>query len=92
MIGNEVGAGGAQITVELAEAVLAVALDRLPALPGGTDLTAERLLGPEIWEEMGDGDHRLVGKMFANWARKGQVPLLLVSEKREYPCRYRKIE
>ncbi|MBX9917940.1 MAG: single-stranded DNA-binding protein [Nitrosomonas sp.] len=60
----------------------------LPQINPGNAYTLKKILGNEIWNELDNGDRRLMGRCVAHMTTRKILPLKIVKSKHEYPIRY----
>ena len=60
----------------------------LPTLKRGRRHKSNDLYGKALWKKLDDGDKRLAGRCIARMVTTGDLPLVFVEGKHEYPKRY----
>ena len=80
---------GFSAPAEWVECIRLHIVGRLAALQRDRTYTAKKLAGRDYWGSLSSGEQRLAGRCIAHLVSHGELPLVFVRGKHEYPLRYR---
>lgn len=75
---------------EFMDLVRLFAEERMPDLPYHIDMTAEKICGDGIWEQLSRGERRLAGKCMKRLVAENELQLVPVDTLHEYPLYYQR--
>ena len=79
---------GFSVSKNIYECFRQMVVASLPQINPGNAYTLKKILGNEIWNELDNGERRLMGRCVAHMTTRKILPLKIAESKHEYPIRY----
>lgn len=80
---------GFSVSKNIYECFRQMVIASLPQINSGTAYTLRKILGRDIWNELDNGERRLMGRCVAHMTAHSILPLGIVESKHEYPKKYK---
>lgn len=79
---------GFSVSKDIYECFRQMVVESLAQISPGNAYTLRKILGRDIWNELDNGERRLIGRCVAHMTTRKILPLIIVESKHEYPKRY----